>query len=162
VVAAVRGGEAERDTGARRGAVVAGLGRLVEDLLQLRLGRFDVLRKAELELGVRDSELTLVDVAQIAAGLEVLNSDPELARQHPKRLHRRRARASFDPGDVRVRDSRPRELSLREAALQAQPFQAHADRFDPRLLSARAHEPRDLFQSRYISQMTEQSIGAYT
>jgi hypothetical protein len=112
VVSRRRSGEAERDIRPGGGENVSRGHRLVPQPLELllRLGR--LVGQAQLELGVRDPELTLVGVADLRARLEIVGRDPELAREHPQRFHGRTAGAGLDPGDVRVRDARARKLAL--------------------------------------------------
>ena len=135
----MRRGKAEGDPGSCRRGVVAGLRGLVEDGLELGLGRCDVGREAKLELGVGNPQLALVRIAEVTTRLEVLDGDAELPSQHSESLDRRRPRAGLDAGDVCVRDAWSRELALGQASLEAQALQAHADRFHPHLLGGRHH-----------------------
>ena len=73
MVAAKRSGEAEADRGARSGRTVTCRARLVEKLFELLLGLARVTFEPELELGVGESELTIVDLADVPPCLEVLD-----------------------------------------------------------------------------------------
>ena len=61
--------------------------------------------ESKLKLCVRELEFPVVDVADVTAGLEVLDRDPELLRQLAERLDRRRTCSRFDPRDVCIRDA---------------------------------------------------------
>jgi hypothetical protein len=117
VLAPSRGGESERDPRPCRRDGIARGGSLVQDRLELLFRPREVVGEAELELGIRKPKLAVVDLADIAPGLQVFDGDTKLLRQLPKRLHRRRPCPGLDAGDVRVRHPRRREVALRQTPL---------------------------------------------
>ena len=132
----------ERDAGTGGGRLVACLDASCEHRLEVRLGRDRVAVQPERQLGVGEPQLADVGVAQRRAGLEVLGRNAELARQLAKRLDGRTARTGLDARDVRVRDTRRRELALGEAPLEPQPTQALPDRLARYLiLTPSLHHP---------------------
>jgi len=153
MVAAVRGREAKRDQRPARGQMIARGFRLRENRSQRSFRFSSVAVEANPKLRIRQPQLTLVGIAQIATRFEILDRHAQLRRQHPQCFHRRRARTRLDPRDIRVRDARRREVALRETALETQPLQPLADALHRRLLGARRHRRRILVRSSDISQI---------
>ena len=96
VIAALRGCQPECNTSAHRGSRVACSESLREDLLELAPGCGEIVGQAKFELGVGEAKLTIVDVADVATGLQVLDRDSQLLSQFAERLDRRRACAGLD------------------------------------------------------------------
>ena len=128
VAAALREQQAEDRLGAQRRGDVAAGGRLRPDLLELLLEVGAAAAQAQLELGVGEAELAVVDLTDVTARLEVLDRDLELLRQLAQCLDRGAARTRFDPRDVGVRDPGRREIALRQVPLQTKALQARANR----------------------------------
>jgi hypothetical protein len=128
VAAGRRRGQAEGHAGAGGRDRVTGRERLFVQLLELLRGFVGRLRQPQLELGVGDSELALLDVPDLGAGLEVIGRDAELAGEHAQRLHRGPPGPGLDARDVGVRDSGAGKLALGQPALVAQASQTLADR----------------------------------
>ena len=131
VISARRRLEPEHDPGARRRSDVGrdvGVLQQFEHCLRIRLAL-----EAQSQLLLGEPQLPQLGRVELGARLEVLGRDAELLRQHPERLHRRRPRPGLDPGDVRVGDSRCREVPLGPPALDPQSAQAGADRLPTRV-----------------------------
>ena len=128
VAPALGGGEPERDSRSYRRSRVAGSLCLGEDPLELLLRAREVVRQAKLELRIGEAKLSVVDLADVAARLEILDRDAELLRELAESLDGRRARSGLDPRDVRIRDPRRREVALRETPLKTKALEACANR----------------------------------
>src|SRR4051794_28548559 len=127
VVPGPRFGEADCDARAERGGRVAGGNRLVEDLPEDVLRLFGVIGEPELELGIGEPKLALVDLPEVGPRFQVLDGDAELSRELPESLHRRAAGAGLDARDVGVRHAGRRELALRIPSLDAQSAKTSPD-----------------------------------
>ena len=128
IAAALRRREAECHACANGGGDVARRDRLGVERCQLLFCGRDVAVEPELELCIREPQFAIVDVANVAARLEVLDRHAELLRELSQRLDRRRARARLDPRDVRVRHPGRREVALRQIPLETEALEARADR----------------------------------
>src|SRR6185436_193571 len=102
MIAAVRGCKSEADRSAAGGGAVSCGARLREDFLEQLLGRARVRFEPKLELCIRKLQLTVVDLADVPARLQILDRDGELLGELPQRLDRRGACTRLDPGDVGV------------------------------------------------------------
>ena len=98
-----------------------------EHLPQASLCPGRVVVEAKLELGVGQLQLARIGLADVAAGLQVLHGDAQLRGEHAKGLDGRRPRTRLDAGDIGVGDAGGREIALREASFQPEPFQARTD-----------------------------------
>src|SRR2546422_7141735 len=91
VIAALGGRKPEPNRSSTGRDPIARRVRVREDFLELLLGRGRVRLEAKLKLCVRELELAVVDLADVTAGLEILDRDPQLLRQLAERFDRRRA-----------------------------------------------------------------------
>ncbi len=105
MMAAVSGGEPEPNRRPTRRDAIACALCFGENFLELLLCSGRVRLEAELELCVRELELPGVDLADLTAGLEVLDGDGQFLRELAERLDRWRTCARFDARDVRIRHS---------------------------------------------------------
>src|SRR5215216_741796 len=86
VVAALRRHEPESDLRADRGRRVSGGLGLLQNRSELRLDCACVLCEAELELGIGQAELPIVDLADVSPRFEVLDGDAQLLGELTERL----------------------------------------------------------------------------
>ena len=119
---------AEADLGADRRRCVAGIVRLSGERSKRLVRGFGLAADSELELGVREAQLALVDVAELGARLEVFGRDAECPGQRSECLHGRATGSGLDPRDVRVRDARAGQLALGQPTLEAKAPSREPDR----------------------------------